>query len=367
MKTYPDGFTRREVFEATATLLAAACVPAFAAGDTGVTPANDKTVRLRSLPVRLYKTRDSGGERYESWTLWLVVEADAPRPLAVQAIDVQLSSGGKSVRRTQFAGEGAKALTITPPFAPKLADGSSSPTPIHWPQAVRIRCSEPAAAKIDEMQVHVELAEAGKLVRASAIFPVEIFVQKTALVYPFQGRGIITQAGVTNGGHRNRSGQFAIDGVGLDSRYAVYIAGRGEKREDYAGWGRALIAPADGTIVRARGERPDQPDPERSDPKYFAPEYPRGGDPGNHVVIDHGNGELSMIGHLQEKSLRVRVGERVRQGQELGKLGSSGDSVTPHVHYQLQSGPDIEWSDGLPCKFANIGDMLVRGTFFHAR
>ena len=74
-----------------------------------------------------------------------------------------------------------------------------------------------------------------------------------------------------------------------------------------------------------------------------------------------------MIAHLQEKSLQVKVGERVRPGQELGKLGSSGDTVTPHVHYQLQSGPDIEWSDGLPCTFANVDDMLVRGTFFHAR
>ena len=173
---------------------------------------------------------------------------------------------------------------------------------------------------------------------------------------------------MTNGGHRNRSGQFALDGVGLDAGYGVYVSGSGKKSEDYAGWGRTVIAPAAGTVVRVRADRPDQPDPENSDPKFFAPEYPNGGDPGNHIVIDHGNGEFSMMAHFQAKSLLAKVADRVHQGQALGKLGSSGDTETPHLHYQLQSGPDHEWSDGLPCKFGNIETtMLVRGTYFDAR
>lgn len=49
-------------------------------------------------------------------------------------------------------------------------------------------------------------------------------MQKTQLVFPFVGPGIVTQAGVTNGGHANRSGQFAIDVVGLSEAYAVYGA-----------------------------------------------------------------------------------------------------------------------------------------------
>lgn len=352
-------------------LVAAACIPALAAAKeadaAGGAMAIDPMISLRPLPTRLYKTRDSGHERTESWTLWLLVETGRPRALAVQGVDIQLLAGKQVTRSVHLGEEGTKALTIKPPFPPKRPDGSAPPSPIYWPQAVRLRFTEAAAAKVDAMNVSVELAEEGKTVRAVAMLPLETFTQKTSLVYPFKGRGIITQAGVTNGGHRNRSGQFALDGVGLDKSYAMYLPGGGEKREDHAGWGRALIAPADGTVVRARGDRPDQPDPEKSDPKYYAPEHPNGGDPGNHVVIDHGNGEFSMIAHLQEKSLRVKVGDRVRQGQELGKLGSSGDTVTPHVHYQLQSGPDIEWSDGLPCTFVNIDDTLVRGTFFRAK
>jgi murein DD-endopeptidase MepM/ murein hydrolase activator NlpD len=75
-----------------------------------------------------------------------------------------------------------------------------------------------------------------------------------------------------------------------------------------------------------------------------------------------------MMAHFQAGSILVKAGERVRQGQALGKLGSSGDTNTPHCHYQLQSGPDWEWSDGLPCKFSNIEEgPLVRGVFLDAK
>ena len=74
-----------------------------------------------------------------------------------------------------------------------------------------------------------------------------------------------------------------------------------------------------------------------------------------------------MLAHFQAESVIASVGDRVQQGQTLGKLGSSGDTVTPHVHYQLQSGADHAWADGLPCGFSNIEiTPLVRGTFFDA-
>ncbi len=340
---------------------AAAVVPGFAA------PAAEKTIRLFSLPTRLFKTADAGHERTESWVWWLFVETSAPLPLKAQAMQLQLLSGKTVVRTSTYGAAGVQALTIAPPLVPKRLDGSTSPTSIYWPQAIRIRCTEPAAAKIDGVAVELDLDNGGQRLRAHLAAPVEVYEQKTSLVFPFKGKAVITQGGVTNGGHKNRSGQFALDAIGLDDGYGVNIAGGGRKSTDYAGWGRALIAPADGTIVRARADRPDQPDPENSDPKFYAVEYPNGGDPGNHLVIDHGNSEFSMMAHFQAGSMLVKVGDRVRQSQPLGKLGSSGDTNTPHSHYQLQSGPDWEWSDGLPCKFKNVTETLfARGTFFDA-
>ena len=333
------------------------------------TPANAADgIRLQPLQAHIYKTRDPGSERTESWTFWLLVETNAPRDLKIQSAKIQLLSGQSCVRTTSYDSDGVRALTIVPPFPPRLLDGSASPSPIYWPQAIRLRNTEAAAAKIDTMHVELTLGEADQRVSAEVTLPVETYEQKTTLIYPFRGKGIFTNAGVTNGGHRNRSGQFALDGVGLDAGYGVNIPDGGRKSGDYAGWGRTIMAPAAGVVVRMRADRPDQPDPENSDPKFFAPEFPHGGDPGNHVVIDHGNGEFSMLAHLQAGSVLVKLGEHVEPGQPLGKLGSSGDTNTPHLHYQLQSGPDIQWSDGLPCRFTNIDQtVLVRGTYFDAK
>jgi len=363
------GINRRQLLIAAGTALAATQLPSCARGAIASGGgATDSGIRLQPLPTRLYKTRDPGNERTESWTFWLLVETNAMRPLKIQSAAIQLLCDRHVIRATQYDAEGIRALAIVPPFTPRLPDGRDSPAPIYWPQAMRIRCSEAAAASIDAMHVELTLGDAGNAVRAEITLPVETYEQKTVLIYPFKGKGIITNAGVTHGGHRNRSGQFALDGVGLDAGYAVYLSAHGRRSEDYAGWGRTVMAPAAGTVVRTRADRPDQPDPDNSDPKFFAPEFPNGGDPGNHAVIDHGNGEFSMLAHFQEKSLRVKTGDRVLQGQALARLGSSGDTVTPHLHYQLQSGPDHEWSDGLPCRFSNIESaLLVKGTYFEAR
>jgi hypothetical protein len=325
-------------------------------------------IRLQPLPAHVHKTPDAGNERTESWTFWLFVETTTPRELDIRGAEIQLLANGKRVRTTVYDAAGVAALTIVPPLAPRRMDGSESPTPIFWPRGIRLRTTETQAAKVDAMRITLTLAEGANTVMAELVLPVETYTQKTALIAPFQGHGIVTNAGVTNGGHRNRSGQFAVDLVGLDARYAVYVAGDGSASTDYAGWGRTLVAPAAGVVVTARADRPDQPDPETSNPQFFAPGYPNGGDPGNHVVIDHGNGEFSLLAHLQEGSVQVKPGDRVEQGQPLGTLGSSGDTTTPHVHYQLQSGPDVVWSDGLPFTFGNLDQsLLVRGAYFEAK
>lgn len=355
--------SRRTVLSSAALMAAATAAPAATKA-----AASDNRVRLFSLPTRLYKTPNAGNERTESWVFWLFVETGEPTPLKAKAMQLQLLSGKTLMRTTSYGAEGLQPITIAPPLTPKRVDGTPSPTTIYWPQAIRVRCTEPIAAKIDNIAIELELDDGTRTTRSRLAMPVEVYEQKTALIFPFKGKAVITQAGVTNGGHRNRSGQFALDAVGLDDGYGVNIPNGGRKSTDYAGWGRALIAPADGTIVRARADRPDQPDPENSDPKFFAPEYPNGGDPGNHLVIDHGNAEFSMMAHFQAGSMLVKLGDRVRQGQPLGKLGSSGDTNTPHSHYQLQSGPDWEWADGLPCKFTNVAEtVFARGTFFVAK
>jgi murein DD-endopeptidase MepM/ murein hydrolase activator NlpD len=61
--------------------------------------------------------------------------------------------------------------------------------------------------------------------------------------------------------------------------------------------------------------------------------------------------------HLQRGSLKVRVGERVRRGQLLGRLGQSGNSAAPHLHFHLSSAATFEGSEGLPFAFDRF-DLL---------
>jgi murein DD-endopeptidase MepM/ murein hydrolase activator NlpD len=81
---------------------------------------------------------------------------------------------------------------------------------------------------------------------------------------------------------------------------------------DFGGpWGSTVAATAPGTVVYAG---------------------PRGGY-GNMVEVDHGYGIRTRYGHLS--SILVRVGTRVAKGAPVGRLGSTGRSTGPHVHYEV--------------------------------
>jgi murein DD-endopeptidase MepM/ murein hydrolase activator NlpD len=66
---------------------------------------------------------------------------------------------------------------------------------------------------------------------------------------------------------------------------------------------------------------------------YFDRETSMGNRPGNFVRIDHGNGFKTLYYHFAKDSITVTVGTRVRAGQILGQMGSSGSSTGTHLHY----------------------------------
>jgi hypothetical protein len=139
--------------------------------------------------------------------------------------------------------------------------------------------------------------------------------------------------------------------IAPDQRFAydfVVTRGRdvfqadGKRNEDHYCWNEPLYAPAAGRVVRAVGDVADNP-PGASPQTAPAP--------GNHVVIDHGEGAFSMIAHFRLGSLAVRQGQHVSQGMLLGRCGNSGRSELPHVHYHLQTAPSYGEGEGLPVSF----------------
>lgn len=54
---------------------------------------------------------------------------------------------------------------------------------------------------------------------------------------------------------------------------------------------------------------------------------------GNHILIDHGYGFMTLYAHMSE--FNIRQGEEVKRGQTIGYVGNTGTSVAPHLHYEV--------------------------------
>ncbi len=76
---------------------------------------------------------------------------------------------------------------------------------------------------------------------------------------------------------------------------------------------------------------------------------------GNMVEVDHGNGFATRYGHMSK--IEVKVGQQVRIGETIGRIGSTGRSTGPHLHYETRI--DGEAVD--PQKFLRAGLRLGAG------
>lgn len=91
----------------------------------------------------------------------------------------------------------------------------------------------------------------------------------------------------------------------------------------------AVLAAAPGRVARLRDGAPDV-----SIRAAGAPDV-NGRECGNGVVIDHGNGWETQYCHLAKGSLAVKVGDQVKAGQPIARVGLSGDTEFSHLHLQV--------------------------------
>lgn len=134
----------------------------------------------------------------------------------------------------------------------------------------------------------------------------------------------------------------------------------GAPLSEYYGWGQTVYAPCDGTVVAAEDGYQENPKtnlfadmrrayqnahrflPDTDDIRRIA---------GNYIIFKHSEGVYAAVCHLQRGSIRVSPGETVGKGEAIGKVGHSGNSFAPHLHFQLMDSSNIAAANGVPCAF----------------
>ena len=178
---------------------------------------------------------------------------------------------------------------------------------------------------------------------------------QTPLRLPFEGEWFVFWGGRTleQNYHAVNAGQrFAYDLVVV--RDGRSHTGDGTALDQYHCWGLPILSPGDGTVATAVDSLPDQ---------QIGTTNARN-PTGNHVIVDHGNGEFSLLAHLRSGSVAVRGGDRVTAGQKVGECGNSGNTSEPHLHYHLQNSPVFGQGEGMPAQFQGYvadGQPVARG------
>jgi murein DD-endopeptidase MepM/ murein hydrolase activator NlpD len=320
-------------------------------------------VSLATIPLRVYKENDGVDTigTSESFVFNVLVKEKYGRALEPKTATIEFYSGSNRVKTVELEAAALKAVRKV--TYQNLAAQEEVFDLQHY-------FSEPLALHVDRLIYNLELTtRQGETVRESLEIPVTTYQQKTKLIFPLKGTFVVAGGHDFNEEHKGEwSQQYAYDILALGPRYEI-VKTSGETNDDFFAWGREIIAPADGRVVYARNDVQDNPHPDLILINVFVklPE-PMWAVAGNVVVIDHGNGEFSLLAHMQKGSVRVKAGDKVKQGQVLGLLGNSGNSDGPHLHYQLMAGGVIYRSDGLPSHFENLEIPLPkRGVFLEAK
>jgi murein DD-endopeptidase MepM/ murein hydrolase activator NlpD len=82
---------------------------------------------------------------------------------------------------------------------------------------------------------------------------------------------------------------------------------------------------------------------------------------GNHVIARSGD-LFAGFAHLAPGSVAVVRGQTVAAGEILGRVGHTGNSTSPHLHFQLMDSADLMAAKGVPCAFRSY-EVLRDGTW----
>lgn len=171
---------------------------------------------------------------------------------------------------------------------------------------------------------------------------------------PLRGAGWVAAFGLSDRNNHRRS-LVTVDGrTWLSSRFAVDWVRLGRDGRFFDGdpsvnsssydYGAEVLAVGGGRVVGLKDGIPDNAgiNRERAVPMTVDTI------PGNSLILDLGHGVYAAYDHLQPRSFRVRLGQRVKPGEVLARLGNSGNAMAPHLHFQLMDRPAHITAEGVP-------------------
>jgi len=167
------------------------------------------------------------------------------------------------------------------------------------------------------------------------------------------GASAHTRALLPIDGNRYLAQRYAVDWVRIDAG-GFWWRGDPSKNESYIVFGDAVFAATSGVVVSTRNDLPE------NTPPHPLPNLDVDNALGNHVIVDIGDGRFATYAHLQLGSVQVSVGDRVHRGQHLGRVGNTGSSSAPHLHFHVTDSPagNGTLSNGVPYVFT---DFLLTG------
>lgn len=225
------------------------------------------------------------------------------------------------------------------------------------------RALDPAMALPEHLLHHIEVMGAPgpgpkpttPVLLSYTVAPLNISRMVTVIGSPLSGKGWVAVNGCCGADSIHRSSNLSVNGaIYFAQRFAIdwmrldeagrFVQGDPSNVHNYASYGADVLAVADGTVVETLNDLDDQKPGTLPDPKTITLENVDG----NHIVLDLGDGVFAFYAHLQKGSVRVASGDHVKRGQFLGKLGNTGNTSAPHLHFHLMESPSVLGSNGIP-------------------
>src|SRR6267378_371983 len=219
----------------------------------------------------------------------------------------------------------------------------------------------------DTLRVRAHGHVDGHAAQFTGSVPIKSEFATNKYIFPLRGVWYVGYGASLHTGHRWAIlEEFALD-IAKIGESGLSHKGDGARFDDYYAYGADVLAAGEGHVISVENDQPEDPSamqhPNETQEAYFARLQKEQGErlakgltaiTGNYVMIDHGKNEYSLYAHLQPGSVRFHVGAQVKAGDVIGKLGSSGNSTEPHLHFHVCDAPDVLLCAGLPVNFSNV-------------